>query len=142
VSNFIPATLVEGAPGSDRGVVEIAGGRRLRGRVTDPAGTPEPGAAVTVAVRPERLRVDRAPGGDPPGDGPASAEPGWTAIAGRVRQGTYLGDQTEFRVETAEAGELIARRQNTSGVGSAGGVGPGDPVVVSWHEEANLILIG
>jgi len=22
------------------------------------------------------------------------------------------------------------------------GVGPGDPVVVRWHEEANLILVG
>src|SRR4051812_10741814 len=35
VSNFIPATLLEGSPGSERAVVEIAG-RRLAGRVTDP----------------------------------------------------------------------------------------------------------
>jgi ABC-type Fe3+/spermidine/putrescine transport system ATPase subunit len=69
-------------------------------------------------------------------------QPGWTSIVGRIRQGTYLGDQTEYRIETQDAGELIVRRQNAAGVETAGGVGPGDPVVVRWHEEANLILVG
>lgn len=161
VSNFIPARLVEGARGEARAVVETASGRRMTGHVTDPAAIPEPGASVTVAIRPERLRVIRADEGEAGTGGPGEAavegdaadrpaaasgtgasEPGWTAIRGRVRQGTYLGDQTEFRIETSDAGELIVRRQNVAGAGSAGGVGPGDPVLVSWHEEANLILVG
>ena len=65
-----------------------------------------------------------------------------THVPGRIKQGTYLGDQTEYRVETEQAGELIVRHQNATGAGGAPGVGPGDPVVVRWHEEANLILAG
>jgi spermidine/putrescine transport system ATP-binding protein len=144
VSNFIEATLVEVTSGTDRGVVETARGLRMAGRVTDRAALPATGATVTVAVRPERLRVDRAEGdlADARRTAAADGEPGWTAIPGRIRQGTYLGDQTEFRIETQDAGELIVRRQNASGAGSGGGIGPGDPVVVRWHEEANLILVG
>jgi hypothetical protein len=61
-------------------------------------------------------------------------------VAGRISQGTYLGDQTEYRVATDEAGELIVRRQNTRGTTSSLGAGPGDPVIARWHEDANLIL--
>jgi ABC-type Fe3+/spermidine/putrescine transport system ATPase subunit len=61
-------------------------------------------------------------------------------IAGRIRQGTYLGDQTEYRVQTDQAGELIVRLQNTSGASMGQGIGPGDAVVVRWQEEANLVL--
>ena len=63
-------------------------------------------------------------------------------VPGRIHQGTYLGDQTEYRITTDRAGELVARRQNALGAGTAQGLGPGDPVVVRWHEEANLILVG
>jgi ABC-type Fe3+/spermidine/putrescine transport system ATPase subunit len=86
-------------------------------------------------VRPERLRVERR-------DAAAGkAERGWTTIEGRVNQGTYLGDQTEYRILTDSAGELVVRRQNVAGAGSGEGLGPGDPVRVSWHEEANLVLV-
>jgi hypothetical protein len=37
---------------------------------------------------------------------------------------------------------VIVRHQNAAGAGGAPGVGPGDPVVVRWQEEANLILAG
>ena len=59
---------------------------------------------------------------------------------GRIRQGTYLGDQTEFRITTDHVGELVARHQNASGAST--GLGPGDSVLIRWHEEANLILAG
>jgi spermidine/putrescine transport system ATP-binding protein len=144
VSNFIAATLVEHDPSSGRAVVEAAHGLRITGEVTDRSARPGRGDAVTVAVRPERISVDGARGDLESATAQAAAgtEPGWTSIAGRIRQGTYLGDQTEYRVETRDAGELIVRRQNAAGVETAGGVGPGDPVVVRWHEEANLILAG
>jgi ABC-type Fe3+/spermidine/putrescine transport system ATPase subunit len=61
-------------------------------------------------------------------------------VAGRIRQGTYLGDQTEYRVQTEQAGELIVRLQNSLGANISQGVGPGDAVVVRWQEEANLVL--
>ena len=92
------------------------------------------GDAVTVATRPERLEVV-------PADGRRRrrrAGPG----PGRIHQGTYLGDQTEYRVQTEQAGELDRPPSERDGRGRRPGGGPGDPVVVRWHEEANLVLAG
>ena len=115
--------------------VETHGGVALRGTVTDPAAAPAVGEAVTVAVRPEHLRVDAA-------DSTTDTADGWTRIPGRISQGTYLGDQTEYRIQTDQAGELVVRRQNQLGETTGHGLGPGDPVAVRWHEAANLILVG
>jgi spermidine/putrescine transport system ATP-binding protein len=135
-SNFIPATVERFDASSRTATVRSERGLVMRGTVTDPAATVGTGDAVTVATRPERLEVHV--GGDL-GSGPGS---GWTELAGRIHQGTYLGDHSEYRVLTDLAGELIVRRQNTVGAGSALGGGPGDPVVVRWHETANLVLAG
>ena len=102
--------------------------------VTDPDARLTAGEQVVVAVRPERLRVDPAGSADPEGDG-------WTRIEGRIHQGTYLGDQTEFRITTDVAGEVVARRQNATGAAEVSGLGPGDPVVIRWEDSANLILV-
>jgi spermidine/putrescine transport system ATP-binding protein len=136
VSNPIEGRVTAFDPASRRATVDGQGGLQLRGRVTDAAARPSLGDTVTVVIRPERftIRTDTE-ATDPPGDG-------WTAIRGRVSQGTYLGDQTEYRIETAEAGELVVRRQNALGAGTGKGIGPGDPVIVRWHEEANLVLVG
>jgi len=134
-SNFMLAT-VQGFDAASRiATVRGESGLLLRGRVTDPDRTLAAGESVTVASRPERLQVA-------PADAVAEPRAGITAVQGRVRQGTYLGDQTEYRVDTGEAGELIVRHQNAAGAGGALGVGPGDPVVVRWHDDANLILAG
>lgn len=132
-SNFMEGTVetIEGPAAPV--VVRTDRGLALRGWITDPAASPTVGQAVTVVTRPERLEI--AAQGDPePG-------PGWTAVAGRIHQGTYLGDQTEFRVQTDGAGDLIVRRQNATGAGAAQGLGPGQPVTVRWREEANLVLV-
>ena len=133
-SNFMDATVVE--HGAD-GTVTVRTGRglTLRGWLTDRDHTVADGDSVVVATRPERLEVMSA-------ESAGSAGPGISQIRGRVQQGTYLGDQTEYRVDTDEAGEVIVRHQNAAGAGGAPGVGPGDPVVVRWQEEANLILAG
>lgn len=135
VSNFIPGRIVEHDPDSGRATVESDTGLRIVGTPTDPDARPETGTSVTVAVRPERIRVE------PAGADDTASDPSWTSIPGLVRQGTYLGDQTEYRVDTQQAGELVVRRQNAAGASSAGGVGPGDPVTVRWHQEANLVLV-
>ena len=134
VSNPIPGKIAELGPGG-RAIVETDRGLRLVGRITDPEAKPSVGANVTVATRPERLTVESADSAPPASDR-------WVSVPGRVHQGTYLGDQTEYRVTTELAGELIIRRQNAMGVDAGEGVGPGDPVVVRWNEEANLILVG
>jgi spermidine/putrescine transport system ATP-binding protein len=133
-SNFMDATVVEDL-GGGRVTVKTARGMTLRGGLTDRSRTAAAGESVVVATRPERLEVYPAEGAGPGGEG-------MTQIRGRVQQGTYLGDQTEYRVDTEEAGEVIVRHQNAAGAGGAPGVGPGDPVVVRWQEEANLILAG
>jgi spermidine/putrescine transport system ATP-binding protein len=134
-SNFFDATVVEGADAAGWVTVKTGRGVTMRGMLTDPGARPGSGDAVTVATRPERLQVV-------PGDEASTAEPGLSQVRGRVQQGTYLGDQTEYRVATEEAGDLIVRHQNAAGAGGAPGVGPGDSVVVRWQEEANLILAG
>ena len=62
-------------------------------------------------------------------------------VAGRIHQGTYLGDQTEYRVHTeprASWSSVVRTRQQGA---PASGLAPGDPVTVSWSEDANLVLV-
>ncbi len=141
LSNSLQARVLDVDPSTRRATVETDFGLRLRGVVTDPDASPVAGTAVTVAIRPERLRVE-ARTDDHDGAERASATDGWATLPGRIDQGTYLGDQTEYRITTDTAGELVVRRQNASGTSSSQGLGPGDPVQVRWHEEANLILVG
>jgi spermidine/putrescine transport system ATP-binding protein len=134
VSNPIPGRLLEHDVATGRGMVETERGLRLTGIVTDPSARPPAGEQVTVAVRPERMQLRAA--------GHVSAEqPGRTVVEGRVRQGTYLGEQTEYRITTDMVGELIVRRQNAAGPDTGDDAGPGEHVVVSWEEKANLILV-
>ncbi|MGH2476884.1 MAG: ABC transporter ATP-binding protein [Candidatus Limnocylindrales bacterium] len=132
-SNFVEATVVEVTDGL--ATVKSARGLVMRGHVTDRDSNVAVGDVVTVATRPERLVVASA---DQPGDD----RRGVISVEGRVHQGTYLGDQTEYRIATDQAGELIVRHQNASGATGAIGAGPGDQVIVRWHEEANLVLAG
>ncbi len=133
VSNPIPGKVIAFDAVTRQARVESQSGLQLTGTVTDPAAAPIAGDPVTVVVRPERLRVE------PAADAPA--EDAWTSISGRINQGTYLGDQTEYRIATGQAGELIVRRQNTAGNAEAAGVGPGDSVIVRWQDDANLVLM-
>jgi spermidine/putrescine transport system ATP-binding protein len=134
-SNFIPARLIARDPTTGKAQIETPSGLRTTGFVTDPGVSPDAGAEVTMSVRPERFRVDGRQASE-------SSEPGWTHVPGQVEQGTYLGDQTEYRIKTDAIGDLVVRRQNEAGDTSTRTFGPGEAVVVSWHEEANLILVG
>jgi spermidine/putrescine transport system ATP-binding protein len=133
-SNFLPGTVETVDPATRHAVVRSDRGLVLRGTVTDASAALTPGQAVTVATRPERLEVVPADAG--------AVGDGWSSVPGRINQGTYLGDQTEFRVHTDLAGELIVRRQNATGAGASQGMGPGDPVLVRWLDAANLVLAG
>ncbi len=134
-SNFIPGTVVDADTSARTATVRSDKNVVLPGIVTDPDLTLSTDDKVIVAVRPERLVVLPA---DEAGDVPM----GWVQVTGRIDQGTYLGDQTEYRIHTDSVGELIARHQNSTGIESALGAGPGDSVVVRWHQEADLVLAG
>jgi spermidine/putrescine transport system ATP-binding protein len=133
-SNFITGAVESLDASRGQVIVRSERGLILHGGPTDPTATFSPGQSVTVAMRPERMEVVPAAEG--------AAATGWSSVAGRIHQGTYLGDQTEFRVTTDQAGELIVRRQNATGAGASQGIGPGDPVMVRWQDEANLVLAG
>jgi spermidine/putrescine transport system ATP-binding protein len=135
-SNPIPGT-VQAVESDRRVVVRTDRGLVLRGQVTDPSANLAVGDVATVAIRPERLEIHQ----DDAASG-TTTDAGWASATGRINQGTYLGDQTEYRVHTDQAGELIVRRQNATGAEGTQGMGPGDRVVVRWREEANLILAG
>ena len=127
LTDFDPATRLAHVDGSGRAGPARPGDRHGGGAVGRRRGH---GRDPTRAVRAR----DRATASRLPIDGT-------TAIRGRITQGTYLGDQTEYRIETADAGELVVRQQNALGSATGRGIGPGDPVVVRWHEEANLVLV-
>jgi spermidine/putrescine transport system ATP-binding protein len=149
-SNALKGRITSVDEATRRAVVETDGGLRLSGTITDPTAHPAIDSQVTVAIRPEHFDVDPAAGSsDLPADAADSTDgataargSGWTTIRGRINQGTYLGDQTEYRIQTEQAGELVVRRQNQLGASASQGMGPGDPVSVRWHEEANLVLVG
>jgi spermidine/putrescine transport system ATP-binding protein len=144
-SNPLKGRVLSVDESTRRAVVETDGGLRLNGLITDPTAHPAIDSQITIAIRPEHLDVQPAGSTNQPGDsadGAAVGGSGSTTIRGRINQGTYLGDQTEYRIQTDQAGELVVRRQNQLGASTSQGMGPGDPVSVRWHEEANLILVG
>jgi spermidine/putrescine transport system ATP-binding protein len=130
-SNFILGRLAGQRDGSDRGRVTTDGGFTFSGRLTDPSSALAD-SPVTVAIRPECVIL-----------GPSEASPGapgWVHLPGRVVQGTYLGDQSEYRVAVEGIGDLTARRTNESVDGERRNYGPGESVSVGWHEDSALLL--
>ena len=136
-SNFIAGRLVDYEPDRATALVRTDSGLTLAGRVTDPGARPGAGADVTVAVRPERIHLERTDDGT--GDAQASSDRG-ARVKGTVREATYLGEQSEYRLTTG-LGEIVARRQNNVGSEAARPIGPGDTVVASWSDQANLVLM-
>ncbi len=137
-SNFVDARVVSFDAATRTATVETPGGLHLTGTVTDRDARPSEGQTVTVAIRPERFGISRP---DISSDGVTQADDGRISAPGRVDQGTYLGDQTEYRITTDALGDIVVRRQvETDGTGGQG-FGPGAPVVVSWQQEANLVLV-
>jgi spermidine/putrescine ABC transporter ATP-binding subunit len=100
------------------------------GRLLAPVGSsaaPAPGAAVSVAVRPEKLELSAAQ----PGAG--------NAIAGRRQAEAYLGDRSHYYVQAEGLPKPIAAAaQNTRR--SGGGSQAGEPVWVHWPVEAGVLL--
>ena len=135
-SNFMDATVVE-ALGDGRVVVRTGRGMTLRGGLTDPDRRPAAGDAVVVATRPERLEVMPADAASAPPVGRHHRRSGDASSRGRTSATRRnIGSPQRRRASS------IVRHQNAAGAGGAPGVGPGDPVVVRWQEEANLILAG
>ena len=116
--NFLPGEVV-GAEGSR--LTFRSGGLTV---TMVPDGTPyAPGTRGTLAVRPEVIRIVTA--GERLPDGA-------NAVAGKIREVTYLGASRQFRVALDTGPELVVSAQNTGGPS----VRAGEPVMVAWAPEA------
>jgi putrescine transport system ATP-binding protein len=93
-------------------------------------GSAMPGARVAVAIRPERLRLHRAP---------VSAAPAPNQVRGTLHGIAYRGEGFTFHVALEGGAELRVSQPNQRRLGEAP-VAPGDPVLVSWDEEAPVVL--
>ena len=120
-ANILPATLR--APGPPAVLdVEGIGAVQAAG-----AATGAPGAALHVALRPERLRVA------------AAAPTGLNAAPGIVDRSTYRGGAVDHAVRLASGAVLLVSQALTDGAAMA--LAPGSAVTVSWPPEACVILL-
>ncbi len=131
-SNFVGGRVRGLADAAGRIEVEVGEALSFAGHLTE-GESPAPGVEVTVALRPESVRL-----GDPGSDG--TARPGWTQLPGIVSSDTYLGDQHEYRVDVPGIGELIARSQAVDLDGAQRAFQRGEHVVIGWHETSALVL--
>jgi len=87
---------------------------------------PSVGQAVTVAVRPEKIRLSRQPLKGP------------NAFEGRVEEMTYIGKDSDYRVRIGRDVRLRVRVQNQTA--SSEGPAPGEAVWVQWPPSSARLL--
>jgi putrescine transport system ATP-binding protein len=127
--NLIDGTLVEGA--SDHAVIETADGRhRVEPGVAVPPGTP-----VTVAVRPEKIRISRAT--PTVLDGEAGAP--FNQVRGTVRDMAYFGSFTVYHLALPGGGVLKVSQGNTERLRAAP-LTWGDEAWASWSPQSQVVL--
>jgi spermidine/putrescine transport system ATP-binding protein len=86
-----------------------------------------PGAHIRVAVRPERIRLQRA-------SGPADAD---SRVNGVVETVVYLGPNTQYVVTTPALGTVVVSELSDPGRES---IAAGDAVTVAWATDASIVL--
>jgi putative spermidine/putrescine transport system ATP-binding protein len=120
-SNFIRGRVDRLEPG---GVVVASGlgGAELRGRAREAVRV---GEAVTLSVRPERMRIGTAGG------------PRVNQVRGRVAEVIFKGSSLRFHVWLAEDCRCAVAQQNA---GDEHVAGRGQEVVVEWTAEDCLVL--
>jgi spermidine/putrescine transport system ATP-binding protein len=129
VSNFLSGRIREAGL---EAVIELDGGGLVRAE--RPAGV-SVGQAVSVAIRPERMRLERAPA-----ETSVGPERGWNAVAGEVRELVYTGSDTQYFVELGASGTVIVRVPNDAPPEGPGPLQRGDRVRVRWEVGSTAIL--
>ena len=128
VSNFLSGRLR--APAGPEAVIELADGQLVRAMApADHAA----GRSVTVAVRPERMRLT-------PAASTGDAARGWNEVDGIVRNVVYTGSDTQYFVELGASGVVMVRVPNDAERGPA--PAPGERVAVRWEPESTAVLAG
>jgi spermidine/putrescine transport system ATP-binding protein len=110
-----------------RAVGRLGDGERL---VAPVAADTMAGTTLRVAVRPERIRLQRPP---------ASEDPGDSLIRGVVRNIVYLGPNMQYAVDCLTAGTLVVSELTDP---AREPVRVGDAVVLTWPADASIVLGG
>ncbi len=130
VADFIGTTnLFEGVvtatePGRVRVNSAEAGGELL----VDDVSRVTVGQRVWVALRPEKIRLDKLPGADRVNQ-----------IKGSVWELGYLGNRSTYRIKTATGKQITVFAQNDRRT-SEWSIDWGDEVYVSWNANAAIVL--
>lgn len=133
-TNFVEGELV--AVRGNLGEVRLGGGRVIAAALDGHALAP--GEPVTVAIRPERIRLEPGRAVSDEAISEAAGAHGLTQLAGTVREVHYVGTDTRYHVDVGGA-SLAVRRQNLE-PGFAERYRVGQEVVVSWRSESASIL--
>lgn len=128
-SNFFTGEIAEGDP--EHGALRLPNGRVLSGRRPKGGQPLAPGARGVIAVRPELIQVVAA---DAVTDDTADV-----TAPGRVRNRIFLGEHTEYLIETEELGDILALVPKYVEA-AEGGFNRGDDVKVGWRKDAALAL--
>ena len=131
VAGFVgEANILDGpvvAVSGDIATVELAGGRRVEGRIqSSPA--PALGAAVCVAIRPERVVLSAY------ADGALDQGPGLPATVDEV---LFVGANRKVMVSLAGGQKVAALVPTAANVGP---VGEGAPVLVTWQPREAVVV--
>ena len=128
VADFVgEVNLFEGRLGEDRRSVEGTAAGTLRTAMKPDA---TPGAAVGVAVRPEKIRVGR----EPPLPAPENC------TTGKVIEVGYLGDTSIYKVRVGESCVIKAALANVGGGGGYRVAAVDEEVWVSFPADAAIVL--
>ena len=95
----------------------------MQGRASASAAAGE----ISLAVRPEKIRLSTQPSGEP------------REVAGHIADWAYYGDNSHLFVETADGLRIAVTVQNQSR-GTADAMDIGDKVWLSWSPDDALVL--
>jgi spermidine/putrescine transport system ATP-binding protein len=129
VSNFLSGCVREAGV---EAVIELDGGGLVR---AERSADVTVGQTVTVAVRPERMRLDA------PVETTVGSERGWNALPGTIRELVYTGSDTQYFVEIGASGVMMVRVPNDAPLEGRRPPQRGERVQVRWEVGSTAILI-
>lgn len=128
-SNFFDGNVLEAD--TNGATLKLASGRMARGRKPKNAIAVGKGHDASLAVRPELVHIAAANG--------TTAFSADVELSARVKNRIFLGEQTEYLVETEDLGNiLILASKHAESL--SGGFSPGDAVRVGWDDASALAL--
>ena len=124
VCNFLDGTL--SALDGNGATVTLSGGAEVRAVMEAGSASPSHGAAVTIALRPEKVVVS------------ALDQPHGAGIRGELQNIVYVGTAVHLHVRLPTGGVIVAYRQNTTGLPAE--LRPGTAVSLSWEPNSARLV--